>query len=74
MTDKPGTLTIMLIALLCGLLGVLFMIPLRKALIVKEHKTLPYPEGTAYAEVLLAGEKGGTSAMSVFLGMGVYAP
>lgn len=72
-TDKPGMFTIMLIALLGGLLGVLFMIPLRKALIVKEHKTLPYPEGTACAEVLLAGEKGGASAKSVFVGMGVSA-
>lgn len=72
-TDKPGMLTIMLIALLGGLLGVLFMIPLRKALIVKEHKTLPYPEGTACAEVLLAGEKGGASAKSVFVGMGLSA-
>ena len=72
-TDKPGMLAIMLIALLGGLLGVLFMIPLRKALIVKEHKTLPYPEGTACAEVLLAGEKGGASAKSVFVGMGLSA-
>lgn len=72
-TDKPGMVTIMLIALLGGVLGVLIMIPLRKALIVKEHKTLPYPEGTACAEVLLAGEKGGSSAKSVFVGMGVSA-
>ena len=72
-TDKPGMLTIMLIALIGGLLGVLFMIPLRKALIVKEHKILPYPEGTACAEVLLAGEKGGASAKSVFFGMGISA-
>ena len=72
-TDKPSMLAIMLIALLGGLLGVLFMIPLRKALIVKEHKTLPYPEGTACAEVLLAGEKGGASAKSVFVGMGLSA-
>ena len=72
-TDKPGMFTIMLIALLGGLIGVLVMIPLRKALIVKEHKTLPYPEGTACAEVLLAGEKGGSSAKSVFVGMGMSA-
>lgn len=72
-SDKPGMLTIMLIALLGGLLGVLFMIPLRKALIVKEHNVLPYPEGTACAEVLLAGEKGGASAKTVFAGMGVSA-
>lgn len=72
-TDKPGMFTIMLIALLGGLIGVQVMIPLRKALIVKEHKTLPYPEGTACAEVLLAGEKGGSSAKSVFVGMGMSA-
>lgn len=72
-SDKPSMLTIMLIALMGGVLGVLFMIPLRKALIVKEHKTLPYPEGTACAEVLLAGEKGGASAKFVFTGMGLSA-
>ena len=58
-SDPPGMLSISLTALLGGLLGVLFMVPLRKALIVKEHGVLPYPEGTACAEVLLAGEKGG---------------
>ena len=52
----PGYLEITLIALFGGILGVLFMIPLRKALIVEEHGTLPYPEGMACAEVLLAGE------------------
>lgn len=72
-SDKPSMLTIMLIALMGGVLGVLFMIPLRKALIVKEHETLPYPEGTACAEVLLAGEKGGASAKFVFTGMGLSA-
>lgn len=51
----------------------LFMIPLRNALIVKEHGVLPYPEGTACAEVLLAGEEGGTSAKTVFAGMGLSA-
>lgn len=70
---SPGILEITLIALVGGILGVFFMIPLRKALIVKEHKTLPYPEGKACAEVLLAGEKGGTSASAVFLGMGFAA-
>jgi len=71
--DKPGILEITLIALIGGLLGVFFMVPLRNALIVKEHGTLPYPEGTACAEVLLAGEKGGSSASTVFAGMGFAA-
>ena len=72
-TDSPELLSIALIALCGGILGVLFMIPLRNSLIVKEHKVLPYPEGTACAEVLLAGEKGGTSAKYVFGGMGLAA-
>ncbi len=71
--DKPGILEITLIALLGGLLGVFFMVPLRNALIVKEHGTLPYPEGTACAEVLLAGEEGGSNASTVFAGMGFAA-
>lgn len=71
--DKPGILEITLIALIGGLLGVFFMVPLRNALIVKEHGILPYPEGTACAEVLLAGEKGGSSASTVFAGMGFAA-
>ncbi len=71
--DKPDMLEITLIALIGGLLGVFFMIPLRNALIVKEHGTLPYPEGTACAEVLLAGEKGGAGASTVFAGMGFAA-
>ena len=71
--DKPGMLEITLIALLGGLLGVFFMVPLRNALIVKEHGTLPYPEGTACAEVLLAGEEGGANASTVFSGMGFAA-
>ena len=71
--DKPGILEITLIALLGGLLGVFFMVPLRNALIVKEHSTLPYPEGTACAEVLLAGEEGGANASTVFAGMGFAA-
>ncbi|HXG64896.1 MAG TPA: oligopeptide transporter, OPT family, partial [Blastocatellia bacterium] len=54
-----------------GMLGVLLMIPLRRSLIVKEHGTLPYPEGTACAEVLVVGEKGGSDARTVFLGFGV---
>ncbi len=70
-TEKPGMLTIFLIALFGGILGVLFMVPLRNALIVQEHGVLPYPEGTACAEVLLAGEEGGSSAKAVFVGMGI---
>lgn len=54
-----------------GLLGVLLMIPLRRSLIIKEHENLPYPEGTACAEVLVVGEKGGTDAKTVFMGFGV---
>ena len=57
---------IMMVAVLGGLLGVLMMIPLRWALIVKGHGQLPYPEGTACAQVLIVGEKGGTSAKTVF--------
>ena len=71
--DKPDLVEITLIALIGGLLGVFFMIPLRNALIVKEHGVLPYPEGTACAEVLLAGEKGGSNASTVFAGMGFAA-
>ena len=71
--DKPGIAEITIIALLGGLLGVFFMVPLRNALIVKEHGTLPYPEGTACAEVLLAGEEGGSNASTVFAGMGFAA-
>lgn len=72
-TDMPSLITITLIALCGGILGVLFMVPLRNALIVKEHGILPYPEGTACAEVLLAGEEGGSSAKKVFAGMGIAA-
>ncbi|MDQ3180621.1 MAG: oligopeptide transporter, OPT family [Acidobacteriota bacterium] len=60
-----------IIALLGGWLGVLLMIPLRRALIVKEHGKLLYPEGTACAEVLVVGEKGGSDAKTVFAGLGV---
>lgn len=72
-TENPSLLEITLIALIGGLLGVFFMVPLRNALIVKEHGTLPYPEGTACAEVLLAGEEGGANAGTVFAGMGFAA-
>ncbi len=72
-TETPSLIAITLIALFGGVLGVLFMVPLRNALIVKEHGVLPYPEGTACAEVLLAGEEGGKSAKMVFAGMGLSA-
>jgi putative OPT family oligopeptide transporter len=62
---------VILVSVLGGLLGVLMMIPLRRALIVKEAKTLVYPEGTACAEVLISGETGGTTAKTVFAGLGV---
>lgn len=71
--EKPSLITITIIALIGGLLGVFFMIPLRNALIVREHGVLPYPEGQACAEVMLAGEKGGSSASTVFAGMGFAA-
>jgi putative OPT family oligopeptide transporter len=62
---------IFLLALVGGWLGVLFMIPLRRQLIVAEHGTLPYPEGTACADVLMAGDRGGSFASRVFLGLGL---
>jgi putative OPT family oligopeptide transporter len=62
---------VILVSVLGGLLGILLMIPLRRALIVKEAKTLVYPEGTACAEVLISGETGGTTAKTVFAGLGV---
>ncbi|HXV85726.1 MAG TPA: oligopeptide transporter, OPT family, partial [Gemmatimonadales bacterium] len=62
---------ILTLSIVGGIIGVLFMIPLRRALIVKEHGTLPYPEGTACAEVLVAGERGGSMAGRVFQGLGV---
>jgi len=68
--------TILTLAILGGILGTLMMIPLRRSLIVKEHGVLPYPEGTACASVLKAGEKGGDFAKTAFLGLGfafVYA-
>lgn len=69
----PSLTTIAIIALAGGILGVVLMIPLRRALIVNEHKTLPYPEGTACAEVLHAGEEGGKGAKLVFGGLAVGA-
>lgn len=71
--DPPSMVTISLVALVGGLLGVAFMVPLRQALIVEEHGTLPFPEGTACAEVLLAGEQGGAKTGTVFAGLGISA-
>ncbi|MGP8215187.1 MAG: OPT family oligopeptide transporter [Bacteroidia bacterium] len=62
---------IFVLALSGGILGVLFMVPLRRSLIVKEHGNLPYPEGTACADVLIAGEKGGKLAQKVYYGLGI---
>lgn len=81
LTDGGGEqffnyMTILTLAIFGGILGTLMMIPLRKALIVKEHHTLPYPEGTACGDVLIAGEKGGDFAKTAFWGLGfafVYA-
>lgn len=70
---NPSIFKIGTLALLGGILGVLFMIPLRKVLIVKEHVTLPYPEGTAAAQVLISADVGGAKAKNVFLGLGVGA-
>ena len=70
-TTPPSLLEITVIAAAGGWLGVLFMVPLRKALIVKEHGVLPYPEGKACAEVLLAGEEGGKKSGTVFRGLGL---
>ena len=70
---NPSLFKIGSLALLGGILGVLFMIPLRRALIVKEHGVLPYPEGTAAAQVLISAEEGGAKAKNVFLGLGVGA-
>jgi len=69
----PTIFTMALIGFLGGLLGILFMIPLRRFLIVKEHGKLPYPEGTACAEVLVASEIGGSHAKTVFTGLGLGA-
>lgn len=71
--EMPSMLEITSIALVGGLLGVFFMIPLRNALIVKEHGILPYPEGMACSEVLLSGEKGGSDSKLVFVSMGIAA-
>lgn len=72
-TESPSLIEIAIITFIGGILGVLFMIPLRNALIVQEHGTLPYPEGKACAEVLVAGEEGGAKASTVFAGLGISA-
>ena len=64
---------ILMLAFAGGILGVLMMVPLRRALIVKEHGVLPYPEGAACADVLIAGERGGALAKTVFTGLGIGA-
>lgn len=69
----PELLQMILLALCGGVLGVLFMIPLREYLIVREHGKLPYPEGTACAEVLKASQQRGAQATNVFLGLGIGA-
>ncbi len=70
---EPSLLQMTLLAMCGGITGVLFMIPLRGFLIVKEHYVLPYPEGTASAEVLIAASEGGSSARNVFVGLGIGA-
>ncbi len=72
-SSMPSLVEIGLIALCGGILGVIFMIPLRSALIVKEHGVLAYPEGQACAEVLIAGEEGGDKSVTVFAGLGIAA-
>ncbi len=62
---------VMVVSVLGGLLGILMMIPLRRAFIVKQHGTLKYPEGTACADVLIVGEQGGSTAKTVFIGFGL---
>lgn len=69
----PTTWTIIILSILGGFLGILFMIPLRRYLIVEEHKNLPYPEGTACGEILVAGDTGGAKASTVFIGVGIAA-
>ena len=71
--EVPSMVEIGLIALCGGVLGIMMMIPLRSALIVKEHGNLGYPEGKACAEVLMAGEEGGTKSTTVFAGLGIAA-
>jgi putative OPT family oligopeptide transporter len=70
---EPSLLQMTMLAICGGVTGVLFMIPLRGFLIVREHYNLPYPEGTASAEVLIAASEGGSSAKNVFVGLGLGA-
>jgi putative OPT family oligopeptide transporter len=70
---EPRLVVVGMLAMLGGVLGILIMIPLRPYLVVKEHKTLPYPEGTAAAQVLIAADAGGAKAKNVFIGIGVGA-
>ncbi len=70
---NPGIFQMGMLAMLGGLLGVLFMIPLRKYLIVQEHGKLPYPEGIATSQVLISADVGGSKAKNIFIGMGVGA-
>ncbi|WP_407425393.1 OPT family oligopeptide transporter [Treponema sp.] len=71
--SKPSFWIIAVISLCAAILGLIFMVPLRSALIVEEHGVLPFPEGTACAEVLLAGEEGGEKSKIVFSGLGISA-
>lgn len=73
LTDAPNLISLSVLALCGGVMGGLFMIPLRNSLIVKEHGILPYPEGTACAKVLLAAEKSGSGSKGIFAGMGIAA-
>ncbi|MHC4078967.1 MAG: OPT family oligopeptide transporter [Planctomycetota bacterium] len=66
-----GIFQVAMLAMCGGVLGILFMIPLRRFLIVREHKNLPYPEGTAASKVLIAAEEGGSKARPVFIGLAV---
>ncbi len=70
---EPSSTTIALVGGAAGVLGVLMMVPLRRSLTVDEHETLPFPEGTACAQILIAGDKGGTTARPVLLGIAVAA-
>lgn len=72
-STAPSLIEIAVVAMIGGALGILFMIPLRKALIVEEHGILPYPEGKACAEVIVAGKDGGSKASTVFAGLGISA-
>ncbi len=72
-TDSPNLITLSILAVCGGVIGVLLMIPLRKSLVEKEHGILPYPEGTACSQVLLAAEKDGSASKGIFAGIGLSA-